>query len=197
MTWRWLAVAVLVVATACSSHTDVTTPGPNGANPNLAQLIAAADLRPCPPSSTAAVTGGLPDVTLSCLGRGPAVHMAGLTGKPTVLNIWGSWCIPCQAEEKFLSSAYDASRRHVRFLGVDTVDAADSALNFATHVQPPVHFPSVFDPDKKVLLGLHFQGPPETVYLDAAGRIVHVNRVAYTSTTQVTHDIATYLHVST
>ena len=196
MTWRWLAASVLVAATACSSQAAVT-PGPNGTTPDLTKLIMAAHLRPCPSSSTAAVTGGLPDVTLSCLGHGPSVHMAGLTGQPTVINIWGSWCIPCQAEEKFLSSAYNAVHRQVRFLGVDTVDQADSALDFDAHVQPPVHFPSVFDPDKKVLLGLHFPGPPETVYLDAAGHVVHVNRVPYTSTKQVTHDIAAYLHIPT
>ena len=59
-----------------------------------------------------------------------------------------------------------------------------------------MHFPSVSDPDKKVLLGLHFPGPPETLYLNSAGRIVHVNRVPYTSTAQVKHDIATYLNVT-
>jgi hypothetical protein len=92
--------------------------------------------------------------------------------------------------------AYNAVRAKVRFLGVDTVDEADSALDFDAHVTPPVHFPSVFDPDKKVLLGLHFQGPPETVYLDRAGHVVHVNTVPYRSTAQVRHDIATYLHVT-
>jgi thiol-disulfide isomerase/thioredoxin len=195
---RWLAAAgLLAVATACSSNGEVTTPGPNGVNPSLTQLIAKADLRPCPSSSAAVVPGGLPDVTVPCLGRGPAVHMAGLTGTPTVVNIWGSWCVPCQAEEKYLSSAYNATHRQVRFLGVDTVDDAASALDFNAHVRPPVRFPSVSDPDKKVLVGLHFPGPPETLYVSAAGRIVHVSRVPYTSTAQVKHDIATYLNVTT
>jgi len=141
------------------------------------------------------VAGGLPDVTLACLGNGPAVHLAGLTGHPTVVNLWGSWCEPCQAEEKFLSEAYNKTGGHVQFLGVDTIDSADSALDFDAHVTPPVRFPSVSDPDKKVLLALHFQGPPETVFVDTSGRIVHVNRVPYTSTTAITADIATYLHV--
>jgi cytochrome c biogenesis protein CcmG, thiol:disulfide interchange protein DsbE len=197
---RLLRPAMLLVAatltTACGSGGGATPPGPNP-NPDLTTLVATADLDPCPPSAATAVSGGLPDVTLSCLGKGPAVHMAGLTGTPTVVNIWGSWCVPCQAEEKYLSAAYDRTHRHVRFLGVDTVDQADSALDFAAHVRPPVHFPSVFDPDKKVLLGLHFQGPPETVYVDRSGAIVHVNRVPYTRTSEVIADIARYLHVAT
>jgi cytochrome c biogenesis protein CcmG/thiol:disulfide interchange protein DsbE len=192
---HWLAIALLAVLCGCSTHHAISVQS-KGANPTLARLITKAHLRPCPTSSTAAVANGLPNVTLSCLGEGPAVHMAGLTGRPTVVNIWGSWCEPCQAEEKFLSGAYDKTHGTVRFLGVDTVDQADSALDFDAHVSPPVHFPSVFDPDKKVLLGLHFQGPPETLFIDSAGRIVHTNRVPYTSTAAVTADIATYLHVS-
>jgi thiol-disulfide isomerase/thioredoxin len=196
MSRRWLVAALLLAATACSSSDSTSIPpGPHGTGATPA-LIAAAHLRPCPGSSPTAATGGLPDVTLDCLGHGPAVHMAGLTGTPTVVNIWGSWCEPCQAEEKYLSVAYNTVRAKVRFLGVDTVDEADSALDFDAHVTPPVHFPSVFDPDKKVLLGLHFQGPPETVYLDRAGHVVHVNTVPYRSTAQVRHDIATYLHVT-
>jgi thiol-disulfide isomerase/thioredoxin len=188
---------VIAVATGCKSGSNGAAPAPN-LSPNPApSLVAAANLRACPRSSPAEASHSLPAVTLYCLGSGPAVHMAGITGKPTVVNIWGSWCEPCQAEEKYLSSAYNQTRRSVQFLGVDTVDSADSALDFDAHVLPPVRFPSVFDPDKKVLLGLHFPGPPETVYLDRTGKIVHINTVPYTSTSAITADIATYLHVHT
>jgi thiol-disulfide isomerase/thioredoxin len=192
---RLIVVALTVaVAVGCSTHT-VITPGPGG-GPTHAQLVAAARLRPCPQSSAGAVVGGLPDVTLPCLGHGPAVHLAGLAGHLQVVNLWGSWCEPCQAEEKYLSAAYLALHRKVQFLGIDTVDDADSALDFDAHVSPPVRFPSVSDPDRKVLTALHFPGPPETLFLDRSGRIVHTNRVPYTSTRQVEADISTYLHVA-
>jgi thiol-disulfide isomerase/thioredoxin len=197
---RFAAIGVLLViaVSACGSksppaiHVNGQPTEGSGASP---RLIHEARLAHCPTSSATAVSGGLPDVTLPCLGAGPAVHMAGLTGAPTVVNLWGSWCEPCQAEEKYLSSAYDATSGKVRFLGVDTVDDADSALDFDAHVTPPVHFPSVFDPDKKVLLDLHFTGPPESLYLNAAGKVVHINRVPYASTAAVMADISRYLHV--
>lgn len=200
MTRGWVAVAALLVATAtaCSgSPAASVAPGPGGDSASLTKLIAAADLRPCPSSSSAAVSGGLPDVTLPCLGKGPAVHMAGLTGEPTVVNIWGSWCAPCQAEMAYLSAAYDADRGQVRFLGVDTVDEADSALDFDAHVTPPVRFPSVFDEDRKVLIDAHLPpSPPVTLLISAAGKIVHTEHGPYKSTKQLQADIATYLHVS-
>jgi thiol-disulfide isomerase/thioredoxin len=189
-------VALLVVAGCSASHRTGTSPGPGGTAATPAE-IAAAHLRPCPPSSATAAPGGLPDVTVPCLGHGPAVHMAGLTGMPTVVNVWGSWCPPCQAEEKYLSSAYDKDHSHVRFLGVDVVDEADSALSFVTHVSPPVHFPSVFDESRKVALGLHVASPPYTFFVSAAGRIVGKSAGAYSSTAQVQSDIARYLHVAT
>jgi len=198
---RRLLVAALLAsaatATACASSPSSVSPGPGGDQASLAKLIVTADLRPCPASSTTVVAGGLPNVTLPCLGNGPAVHMAGLTGEPTVVNIWGSWCPPCQAEMAYLSRAADADRGRVRFLGVDTVDEADSALDFDAHVTPPVHFPSVFDVDRKVLLDAHLPpSPPVTLLVSAAGKVVHTEHGAYTSTAQLQAQIATYLHVS-
>jgi hypothetical protein len=100
-----------------------------------------------------------------------------------------------------LSSAYDALRPQVRFLGVDTADSTDSALDFAPHVRPPMRYPSVVDPDSKVLHDLALKGlsaapgPPITVLVNSAGRVVHVKPGQYTSGAELRHDIATYLHV--
>ena len=199
---RWIPAVALLVATvaACSAPTRAVTIGvnvpPDGGTQASAALVAKASLRPCPTSDTTEVSGGLPDVTLPCLGEGPAVHLAGLTGKPTVVNIWGSWCVPCQQEAGYLSAASDSTGGRVRFLGVDTQDEADSALDFGTHVSPPVRYPSVFDEDKKVMLALHYPGPPETIFVDSAGHIVHVHAGRYLSTAAVEKDIATYLHVT-
>jgi cytochrome c biogenesis protein CcmG/thiol:disulfide interchange protein DsbE len=189
-----LVVVLLAATAACSASSSSIGPGPSP-NPSLKALVSAAHLQPCPTSSAQSVSGGLPDITVPCLGNGPAVHMAGLTGEPTVVNIWGSWCIPCQKEEPFLASAFNADKKQVRFLGIDIVDQADSALDFDAHVHPPVHYPSVFDVDRKVALALAVQGPPATFFVDAAGKIVGRARTPYTSTAELQQDIARYLHV--
>lgn len=198
MRWRLLGVAALLIAAAaaCSSSQASVGPGPGGGNPSLAKLIAKADLRPCPTSSSTPVSGGLPDLTLPCLGNGPQVHLAGLTGKPMVINIWGSWCGPCQTEMHFFSSAYDQDRHQVRFLGVDSVDEAGSALDFDAHVTPPVHYPSVFDENHKVELGLGTEATPTTVFVSPTGQIVHQHSGPYLSGSQLQSDIARYLHVA-
>jgi thiol-disulfide isomerase/thioredoxin len=198
---RLLAVGVasvlLAIGAGCSTGGSGSNPGLDLHNPTHAQLVAKAALAPCPSSAAAPVSGGLPSVTLPCLGQGPQVRLSGLAGKPTVVNIWGSWCEPCQAEMRYLSSAYNTDRAAVRFLGVDTVDDADSALDFSAHVTPPVHFPSVFDENRQVALGLNIEGTPDTIFVASDGRIVHTHRGPYSSTAQLQSDISRYLHVRT
>ncbi|HEX3899872.1 MAG TPA: TlpA disulfide reductase family protein [Mycobacteriales bacterium] len=191
-----LLVAVLLAATGCSSassggHGHAVSPGPQ-----LSKLIKQANLAPCPASSASDASGGLPDLSLDCLGGGPAVHLAGLRG-PAVVNVWGSWCGPCQKEAGYLSSVYDADRGRVVFLGIDTEDSADSALDFGTHVTPPVRYPSVEDPDRKVLIGLaKAPGPPETAFIGTSGQVVHVHEGPYDNAAELRSDIATYLGVT-
>lgn len=200
---RWpapvLAAAVLAVAGCQGGHgAGSRGAAPPAPNPGRSELVAAADLDPCPPSPAPATpaTHGLPDVTLPCLGAGPAVDLAALRGKPLVLNIWGSWCGPCQKETPYFAQLYDELKGQVRFLGVDTEDDPDSALDFAPHVSPPMRYPSVVDDDKSVLLGLH--GPvavPSTVFVAADGTVVEQVPKAYDGVAQLRGDIARYLGV--
>jgi thiol-disulfide isomerase/thioredoxin len=143
------------------------------------------------------VSGGLPAVTLPCLGGGPPVELAGLRG-PLLVNVWGSWCLPCQKEAPYFTAVYDADRTKVRFLGVDDEDDPNSALDFATHVRPPMRYPSVVDDDKQVLLALKSSGPiavPTTLFVAASGRIVHRTISDYSSAAQLRADLARYLGV--
>ena len=191
-----VALAVAAMSTACTGSSGppdaVRTIEPG---PQRSQLVAAAGLDPCPASSATAGGGGLPDVTLPCLGDGPAVHLAGLRG-PLVVNIWGSWCVPCQRETPFLAEAHRDLKGQVAFLGVDTEDRPDSALDFAAHVQPRMRYPSVVDDDKAVLLGVH--GPsavPMTIFVDRNGRVVHLSIESYDSVDAVLADVTRYLGV--
>lgn len=191
------ALVVIGTLVSCSGSAPGVGSEPSfSPNPKHSELVARAHLDPCPPSQSTTVAGGLPDVTLPCLGEGPSVHLAGLVGKPLVLNIWGSWCGPCQAETRYLAQVYDALKSQVRFLGVDDEDDPNSALDFAPHVSPPMRYPSVVDDDKKVLIALH--GPiavPSTVFVDAAGKVIHQVSAPYTSAAQLRADIRRYLGV--
>jgi cytochrome c biogenesis protein CcmG, thiol:disulfide interchange protein DsbE len=194
--WVIAAAVAFGCLTGCTSSTK-STGFPNfPPSPDHARLVAAAKLERCPPTSGSAASDGLPDVTLPCLGAGPAVHVAALRGTPTLVNLWGSWCGPCQQETPFLQQAHARLGAAVRFLGVDTSDDPDSALDFAAHVRPAMRYPSVVDENKAVLLGVH--GPtavPMTLFVDAGGRVVHLSTEPYESVDAVLADVARYLRV--
>ncbi len=152
---RW-ALALLVALAACSG-------GDGGAARESRGLIPVAD------RELAAVLTGI-NLT------GEAVDTSELRGAPLVLNIWGSWCAPCKAEQPELErAARDTGGLGVKFLGIVVRDTKAQAL---AHVRTySVSYPSVFDGTSGLVARLEVVPPngiPSTVVLDRQGRIAVV-----------------------
>ena len=111
----------------------------------------------------------LPDLTLPCLTRGSAVNPSRLSGRPTVINLWATWCQPCRQEMPMLQAASQRYGRRVQFLGVNTKDNPDWAAEFLPQVG--VTYPEMVDADGQLLASLRSPGLPVTVVVDAQGRI--------------------------
>jgi len=99
---------------------------------------------------------------------------AKVRGKVVVLNVWASWCPPCQAEAPALAktaAAYDKSGKPVEFMGVDTRD--NPASGKATAARWGIPFPSLNDESGVLILALQgkVSSPPTTLVLDHSGRI--------------------------
>jgi len=145
--------------------------GGSGGDPTL---VAAANLRPCPTStrSVTAVVDGLPSDPLPCLGTGPDFSLAALTGKPAIVNVWGSWCPPCREELPWFAALDKAAAGQLQIVGVDVSDTADSALTTLADIG--VHYPSVFDPQGKTRVSLQWAGgTPVTLLVRADGSIAY------------------------
>ena len=87
-------------------------------------------------------------------------------GTPVVVNVWASWCEPCERETPMLTAAA-ADHPDVRFVGVNTQDSREGAEAFIEQYSIP--YPSVFDPDGAIITDLDALGPPVTVFYDANG----------------------------
>jgi thiol-disulfide isomerase/thioredoxin len=130
----------------------------------------AAGLESCP----AALGAGLPKLTLACLSGGEDVALAsGAPGKPMLVNIWATWCRPCVEEVPLLLRFRERAGDRVAVVGVLHEDEQDQALEVARQYR--MHYPSVVDPDGKVLRAFG-SGPPVTLLIDATGKVKQVKR---------------------
>ena len=185
--WAVLVLAVLALGLALAYGLQDRGTDTNAADLKPLQLRAA--LAPCPTGLGA----GFPKLTLPCLGGGPAVALRSSgSGRPTLVNVYGSWCTPCQREMPVLRAFYDKARARVALVGVDT-EEKDARLGLHFAIDMGQHWPALVDDDR--LVGSHFSpGVPLMVFVDPSGKVVHVeHRNGYTSLADLEDDVRTYL----
>jgi thiol-disulfide isomerase/thioredoxin len=201
-----LAAAVLVLTSCAGGGSGGGTVGVPGrarvdvSTPALARAKRAAGIADCAPgpgTPGGAAAGGLPPVTLPCLGGGPAVDLATLPG-PRVVNLWASWCGPCRRELPHYQAFAEKHGDRVPVLGVDYQDtqpAAALALARATGVT----YPLLADPQGR-LDGAspipRLAGLPFLALVDADGRVVHREFVEIRSEQQLAALVTRYLKVT-
>jgi thiol-disulfide isomerase/thioredoxin len=109
-----------------------------------------------------------------------------VVGKVAVLNLWASWCPPCEKEAPDLKAAAEkltAAHEPVVFMGINYRDNPDSGRSTAARWGIP--FPSLDDPSGRTILSLQGKvtSPPTTLVLDRQGRIAaRVSGTVSTST---------------
>ncbi len=199
---RWacaLVVGVVLVLSGCApqgvaSRAVTQTPTPVA---NLLAQRKALGIPACPESdfSVDARADGLPDVTLACIGGDSMVRLAGLRGRPMVINIWAQWCGPCRAEAPFLAEFAAAAPDDLLILGVDYNDPQpEAALTFASDSKWT--WAHVVDPEKKLAGPLQLSGIPTTLFVTSDGVIAYRHVGDFTSTKEIAEFSQQYLGIA-
>jgi cytochrome c biogenesis protein CcmG/thiol:disulfide interchange protein DsbE len=90
-------------------------------------------------------------------------------GKPRLLNIWASWCLPCIAEAPQLEALAQSG---AEIIGVAIRDRPEDVARFlAQHGNPYTRIGA--DDLSEVQLAIGSSGVPETFVIDGKGRITH------------------------
>lgn len=94
--------------------------------------------------------------------------------KPVVVNVWGSWCIPCRSEAPLLRQAHIRFGDRVRFLGIDVRDTQDGARSFINEFD--LRFEHLFDRRGEVPGRLGGAGVPLTYFYSPGGELVSLHQ---------------------
>jgi len=109
----------------------------------------------------------LPNGGLQRLGENNNAKLSDLAGQPYLLNFWASWCLTCQAENKFLK---ELSRQGIPLAGIALKDNPDDAERWLTRFGSPFSV-SLQDPTGEYAEKLGVQGAPETFVIDGEGHV--------------------------
>lgn len=119
----------------------------------------------------------LPNITLLNTEGIPQLVRA-LPGRPRVVNLWATWCGPCQDEMPMLANA-QVRQSDVDFVFVNQAEAVGTIHTFMSKRGISIAN-SLLDPNLSVAKALHIQGYPTTLFYDVSGQLqdVHVGRLS-------------------
>ena len=101
---------------------------------------------------------------------GTAFDLAGLRGRPVVVNFWGPSCVPCRDEFPLLAAKLaEHAAGGLSVVGVLTDDPPEPARSFVTEYG--ASWPTVIDADKSLKAAYRVAARPQTYFVDRTGVI--------------------------
>jgi thiol-disulfide isomerase/thioredoxin len=134
-----------------------------------ASLACAACSRGAEPPSRVEVGVEAPSYAARAL-NGDSVSLALLRGKPVLLNVWATWCLPCKEEIPYLESLHAKhAAEGLQIVGVSVDARGDEAKieEFARDFR--MTYPIWRDPDERVNSRFLAIGVPSTYLIDRNG----------------------------
>jgi thiol-disulfide isomerase/thioredoxin len=130
---------------------------------------------------------------LDCLTGSQKISVESLRG-PLILNVWGSWCGPCEQEMPYFVEFNDQARGKVKLLGIAVEEAkSQDAKDFI--ISNGMTWPNLYD--AKGITRVNFgMGVPVTWFIDKAGAVVYKHIGVVNSTAELIDLTNKYLKVS-
>ena len=114
-------------------------------------------------------------LALPVLGSSTTKTLADFRGKVVVLNVFASWCQPCQSEAPLLSAEQHQLVRHgATLVGITYLDNTIASEQFAR--QYHIDYPVLRDVSGNFVRSFGTTGVPETFVINRQGRIQALQR---------------------
>lgn len=98
------------------------------------------------------------------------VTVADLGGRPTIVNVFASWCGPCKDEAPLLSAASSRYAGRIQFVALDYQDFDADGRSFLRRYGS--RFAALHDGNGRAAHRWGVTGVPETYVLDPTGHII-------------------------
>jgi len=102
---------------------------------------------------------------------GKDITLGNTKGRPTIVNVWASWCVSCRAEHRVLVRGAKAYGSKVDLIGINYKDELPDAQRWLSNFGDPYLW-SYQDLSGRAGIELGVYGVPETFFIDAQGMIV-------------------------
>jgi cytochrome c biogenesis protein CcmG/thiol:disulfide interchange protein DsbE len=115
------------------------------------------------------------------------INLSDLRGRVVLINIWASWCKPCEQEAAELEEAWQHYKAddQVVIIGVDYVDTPSGAMSYLTKFN--ITFPNAPDLQSSISSILNrSMGVPETYIIDRDGVLQYVKIGPFESVEEIT-----------
>ena len=130
-------------------------------------------------------------ISLPCLDGNGKTTFEAIRG-PVLVNVWGSWCEPCQQEIPHLLDI--AEEKKIAIIGID-VEERSMAAGRAFVASHKMSWPQLYD-EKSATRGIFGMGVPVTWFIDANGKVVYKQVGLFTSDDQIKSLVKKYLKIT-
>jgi thiol-disulfide isomerase/thioredoxin len=143
--------------------------------------------------SSLSVNPSVQGTQLDCLNGSAGIFIEALRG-PAIVNVWGSWCGPCQDEIPLFVDFYSRAKGKLVLVGIDVEEAQITDGRHFVETRG-ITWPNLYDPDGRTASSLGM-GVPITYFVDAQGVTVYKKIGVITSVKELEELTQKYLGIS-
>jgi cytochrome c biogenesis protein CcmG/thiol:disulfide interchange protein DsbE len=102
--------------------------------------------------------------------EGGSVGFAAYQGRPLVVNVWATWCVPCLTEMPDFEQVHQEVGDEIQFVGVNSRDDRGEARKLAARTG--VTYDLLYDPTASFVADVGVVSLPSTLFVGPTGTIV-------------------------
>ena len=104
--------------------------------------------------------------------KGDTLAVRALKGKVVLLNVWATWCVPCEQEMPAIETLHRAFADSGLIIVAVSIDEPGNDATVQRFVESHrLHFTIARDPARRIERVFHTVGVPNTFLIDRNGRI--------------------------